>query len=65
MLQIRGSIQSFWVTNGSIRIRDQNNEVTSVTHIEHLERHFLEEDLYDNNDDGDSANLMNFISCCG
>ena len=56
LLQTRGSIQSFWVTNGSIRIRHQNDEVTSVTHIEDLERHFLEEDLCDNNDDGDSAN---------
>ena len=34
----------------------QNDEVTSVTHIEDLERHLLEEDLRDNNDDGDSAN---------
>ena len=33
-LQTHGSIQSFWVTNGSIRIRYQNDEVTSVTHIE-------------------------------
>ena len=56
LLQTRGSIQSFWVTNGSIRIRHQNDEVTSVTHIEDLERHFLEEDLCDNNDDGGSAN---------
>ena len=56
LLQTRGSIQSFWVTNGSITIKHQNDEVTSVTHIEDLERHFLEEDLRDNNDDGDSAN---------
>ena len=56
VLQTRGSIQSFWVTNGSIGIRHQNAEVTSVTHIEDFERHFLEEDLCDNNDDGDSAN---------
>ena len=56
LLQTRGSIQSFCVTNGSIKIRHQNNEVTSVTYIEDLERHFLEEDLCDNNDDGDSAN---------
>ena len=56
LLQTRGSIQSFWVTNGSIRIRHQNEEVISVTHIEDLERHFLEDDLCDNNDDGDSAN---------
>ena len=55
LLQTRGSIQSSWVTNGSIRIRYQNDKVTSVTHIEHLERHFLE-DLCDNNDDGDSEN---------
>ena len=34
LAQGRGSIQSFWVTNGSIRIRYQNDEVTSVTHIE-------------------------------
>ena len=56
LLQTRGSIQSFWVTNGSIRIRHQNDEVTSVTHIEDLEQHFLEEDLCNNNDGGDSAN---------
>ena len=55
-LQTRGSIQSFWVTNGSTKIRHQNDEVTSVTHIEDLERHFFEEDLCDNNNDGDSAN---------
>ena len=55
LLQTRGSIQSSWVTNRSIRIRHQNDEVTFVTHIEHLERHFLE-DLCDNNDDGHSAN---------
>ena len=29
LLQTRGSIQSFWVTNGSIRIRHQSDEVTS------------------------------------
>ena len=56
LLQTCGSIQSFWVTNGSIRIRHQNDEVTSVTHIEDLEQHFLEEDLCNNNDGGDSAN---------
>ena len=56
LLQTRGSIQSFWVTNGSTKIRHQNDEVTSVTHIEYLERHFFEEDLCENNDDGDSAN---------
>ena len=56
LLQTRGSIQSFWVTNGSIRIKHQNDEVASVTHIEELERHFLEDYLCDNNDDGDSAN---------
>ena len=56
LLQTRYSIQSFWVTNGSIRIRHQIDEVTSVTHIEDLERHLLEDDLCDNNDDGDSAN---------
>ena len=56
LLQIRGSIQSFWVTNWSVRIRHQSDEVTSVTHIEDLERHILEEDLCDNNDDADSAN---------
>ena len=56
MLQTGGSIQLFWVTSGSIRIRHQNDEGTSVTHIEDLERHFLEDDLFDNNDDGDSAN---------
>ena len=56
LLQTRGSIQSFCVTNRSIRIRLQNNEVTFVTHIEDLEWYFLEEDLCDNNDDGDSGN---------
>ena len=56
LLQTRGNIQSFWVTNGSIRIRHQNDEITSVTHIENLERHFLKEDLCDSNNDGDSAN---------
>ena len=56
LLQTRGSIQSFWVTNGLIKIRHKNDEVTSVTHIEDLERHFLEEDPCDNNGDGDSAN---------
>ena len=56
LLQTRGSIQSFWVTNGLIKIRYKNDEVTSVAHIEDLERHFLEEDPCDNNDDGDSAN---------
>ena len=56
LLQTRCSIQSLWVTNESIRIRYQNDEVTSVTHIEDLERHFLEEALCDNNDDGDSVN---------
>ena len=44
------------MTNESIRIRHKNDEVTSATHIEDLERNFLEEDLCDNNDDGDSAN---------
>ena len=53
--QTRGSIQSFWVTNGSIRIRHQNDEETSVTHIEELKRSFLEDDLCGNND-GDFAN---------
>ena len=48
LLQTRGSIQSFWVTNGSIRIRHQNDQVTSVTYIEDLEQHFLEEDLCNN-----------------
>ena len=56
LLQTRGSIQLFWVTNGSIRIRHQNDKVTSVTHIEDLQQHFLAQDLCDNNDDGDSAN---------
>ena len=45
LLQTRGSIQSFWLTIGSIRIRHQNDEVTSVTHIEDLERQFLEDGL--------------------
>ena len=34
LLQTRGNIQSFWMTNGSIRIKPQNDGVTSVTHIE-------------------------------
>ena len=55
-LQTHGSIESLWVTNGSIRIRHQNDEVASVTHIEELERHFLEGDLCDSNNDGDSVN---------
>ena len=49
----------------SKRIKHQNDEVTSITHIEDLERHFLEEDLCDNTDDGDSANIVNLTSCCG
>ena len=65
MLQTHGGIQSFWVMNGSITVGHQNSELTSVTHIENLEHHFLEDDLCDNNNDGDSGNLMNFISCCG
>ena len=44
LLQTRGSIQLFWVMNGYIRIRHRNDEVTSVTHIEDLERHFLGDD---------------------
>ena len=56
LLQTRGSIQSFWVTNGSIRIRHQNDQVTSVIRIEDLESHVLEDDLCNKNDDGDSAN---------
>ena len=57
LLLTRGSIQSLWVTNGSIKTRHHNAEVTSsVTHIEDLERHFLEDDLCGNNDNGDSAN---------
>ena len=44
------------MTNGSVKIRDQNDEATSVTHVEDLERHFLEDHLCNNIDDGDSAN---------
>ena len=55
LLRTRGSTQSFWVTNGSVRIKHQNDEVTSASHIEDLEQHFLEEDLCNNND-GESAN---------
>ena len=55
LLQTCDSIQSFWVTNGSIRIKHQNDEVTSVTHIEDFDWYFSEEDLCDDNDDGDSA----------
>ena len=56
LLQTHGSIQLFWVTNGSIRIRHQNDEVTSAAHIEDLERHFLKDDLCNNNNDEESAN---------
>ena len=56
LLQTPGSIQSFWVTNVSIQIRHQNDEVTCVTRIEKLERHFLKDDLCDNNNDEESAN---------
>ena len=56
LLQTHSNIQSFWVTNGSVRIRHPNNEITCVTHTDDLECHFLEDDLCDNNDDGDSAN---------
>ena len=54
-LQIRNCIQSFWVTNGSIRIKHQNDEVTSVTHIADLEKYFTEEDLRDNDEDDEAA----------
>ena len=37
------------MTNGSIRIKHQNDEVISVTQIEDLELHFLEDDICDNN----------------
>ena len=37
------------MTNGSIQIKHQNDEVTSVTHIEDLGLHFLEDDICDNN----------------
>ena len=56
LFQTRGSIQSFWVTNRSIRTRHQNDEVKSVTHIEDLERHFLGDDLCGNNNDEEFAN---------
>ena len=32
------NLKSFWVTNGSIQIKHQNNEVTSFTHTEDLEQ---------------------------
>ena len=54
--QTRGSIQSFWAKNWSIRIRHQNDKVTSVTHIEGLEWDFLEDYLCDNNCDEESEN---------
>ena len=44
------------MTNKSIRIRHQNGEVTSVTHIENMERHFLEDDFCDKNNDEESPN---------
>ena len=55
LLQTRG-IQSFCLTNGSIQIRHQNDEVISVAHIEEVERHFLKDYLCDNNNDEESAN---------
>ena len=63
-LQTCGSIKSFWVTNGLMRIRHHNDEVKSVAHIEDVERHFLEDDLCDNSNDEESPNKMNFISYC-
>ena len=51
LVQTSGSIQLFWVTNGSIRFRHQHYEVASVTHIEDLKSHFPENDIWDNNDD--------------
>ena len=48
-----------WINLGDEWVKKNqasNNETTSVTHIEELERHFLEDDLCGNNDDGDSAN---------
>ena len=54
LLQTHGSIQLFWVTNESVS--HQNDEVTSIIHIEDLERHFLESDLCDNSNDGHSVN---------
>ena len=56
LLQTCGCIQSFWVTNGSIKTRHQNDEVTSVTDIEDMERHFLENDLCGTDDDEESTN---------
>ena len=44
------------MTNGSTLIRHQRDEVISVTDIEDVERHFLEDDLCDNNNDEESAN---------
>ena len=38
------------------KIRHQNDEVTSVTHIEDLEHHFLIADLCDIDDDEESTN---------
>ena len=60
-LQTCRNIQSFWVTNGSIRIRHHNDEVTSVTHTEDVERQFLEDDLCDNNNYGEHPNKVIFF----
>ena len=56
LLQTFGSIQRFWVTIGSIKIREQNDKVTPFIHSEDLENHFLEDYLCDNDDEQEFAN---------
>ena len=64
ILETRGSIKPFCGTNESIQTRHKNVGVASANQIEDLEHQFLEDDLCDNKDDAESANLMNFISSC-
>ena len=55
LLQARDCIQSFWVVNGSIRIKHQSDEVTPVTHIDDLLKHFTGEDLREDDEDDELA----------
>ena len=45
LLQSRDCIDSFWVTNGSIRIKLVDGNVKPIGHYEDLQALFLEEDL--------------------
>ena len=47
LLLSRNCIDSFWVTNGSLRIKSVDGDVTTISHLENLEAMFLEEDLQD------------------